>query len=420
MEVIRSIEELDRKIAECDAAEAVSDDAMRAVFETFRMELRGSTSKDPFSEDYRLAQMELYRQIVGLPYSTDHEATIFDVDSATTQPFPFNTRSTATAGDYFMSIGHVLKTMALPQGVRVLEFGAGWGFTSLWLAQLGHQVTVVDIERRYCDLIHRRGAREGVSIETINADFFWVESCDRQFDAVLFFGCFHHCDDHIRFLAALKKVVAPEGRIFFADEPIVPDFPIPWGLRMDGCSLWGIRKQGWMELGFRDDYFRQALGRSGWFGRKIAVSGLDRLRVWEARHLADAIFRFVTTGSKIQTQSGRRTAEGILLTPGARACGLYGPYVDLPPGTYRARIIFSANDPATGSAHMDIVCDGGKRVLASRQIASMSNSLIEVDLAFDLEQEASGVEVRLFPGPNFAAVATIVEIVVRTASSSDS
>ena len=50
-----------------------------------------------------------------------------------------------------MAIGFLLRAMALPPGARVLEFGPGWGHTSLMLAQLGHRVTVVDIEARFCE-----------------------------------------------------------------------------------------------------------------------------------------------------------------------------------------------------------------------------------------------------------------------------
>ncbi len=80
----------------------------------------------------------------------------------------------------------------------MLESGAGWAWTSLLLAQLGHKVTVIDIEPCFCELISRRAAKEDVEIEVINDDFFCVERMQREFDAVLFYSCFHHCDDHLR------------------------------------------------------------------------------------------------------------------------------------------------------------------------------------------------------------------------------
>jgi SAM-dependent methyltransferase len=413
MLTIRTIEELDRKIAECDAAEAISDDAMRALFGTFRMDAPVDLPIDPYSPQYRLRQMKLYQQIVGEAYSTAKEATKFDVASVLRRPFPFSTGSCATAGEYFMAIGYVLKAMALPPRSRVLEFGPGWGFSTLWLAQLGHQVTVVEIEPCFCDLIRQRAAKEGVSIEVINADFFWVEGQTREFDAVLFYDCFHHCDDHVRLLRGLRDVVALDGRIFFGAEPIIPDFPLPWGLRLDGWSLWGIRKNGWMELGFRDDYFSGVLARCGWFARKIAAPGVDRLRVWEARHLSDAVFRFPAADPRVQTEVGVRRDGIVVLDRVAKGTGLYGPYIDIPSGSYIARINFRRDSPISGHATMDVACDGARTQLASASIETVTigEGSSTAELPFVSSADMSGVEVRLFCERGFSAMIESVEIV---------
>jgi len=414
MQVLRTIAELDAKIAECDAAEAISDDAMRALFGGFRMELPADLPSDPFAPDYRLAQLALYRRIAGDSYSTAREVTAFDVEAALRRPFPFHTNSSATAGEYFMAIGFVLNAMALPPGSRVLEFGPGWGFTSLWLAQLGHHVTVVDIEPNFCDLIARRAAHEGVAIEVVNADFFWAETCARQFDAVLFYDCFHHCADHLRLLAALQAVVAPAGRIFFGAEPIVPDFPLPWGLRLDGWSLWGIRKNGWMELGFRDDYFARALTRTGWFGRKIAASGtgpgVERLRVWEARHLATAAWHFPAGDPRLQTQVGRKQDGAIVLDRAAKGTALYGPYIDLPPGRYRARIALQPGHPMQGQAIFDVACDTGATRLAWRRLNASAPAPAFLELEFHAAHDMPRLEVRLLCERGFTARIASVEI----------
>jgi len=415
MHIVRTIAELDRKIAECDAAERISDDAMRAVFAGFSMEVPADLPVDPFSEEYRLQQLELYKYIAGDAYSPDKEVTRFDVDAALARPFPFTTSSTTTAGEYFMAIGFILKTMALPPGSRVLEFGAGWGFTSLWLAQLGHHVTVVDIEPCFCDLIARRAAREVVSIRVINDEFFWVEGkgSHEQFDAVLFYECFHHCSDHMRLLHALRGVVGPGGRIFFGGEPIVADFPYPWGLRLDGCALWGIRKNGWMELGFRDDYFMQALAQAGWFARKIAVDGAARLQVWEARHWSDAIFRFSGNDPRLQTHVGSRRDSAIVLDQAAKGTGLFGPYIDLPPGRYTARILFRPGETLRGQAVIDVVCNSGRTQLAQGKLDTRPHSDVdrEVEMIFQSSADMQGVEVRLFGEAGFTAMVDSVEIV---------
>lgn len=405
MQVIHDIPALDAKLIECDRAEAASDEELRAMLGGFRLELAHSLPDDPFSDAYRAAQMALYSAITGVPYSTAQEATKFDIDAAVRRPFPFYTGSSATAGEYFMAIGFVLRSMALPPGSRVLEFGPGWGHTSLWLAQLGHHVTVVDVEPCFCELISRRAEAAGVSIEVINADFFHAEAEARQFDAILFYDCFHHCDDHLRLLRALKRIVAPAGRVFFGAEPIIADFPSPWGIRLDGWAVWGVRKNGWMELGFRDDYFAAALARTGWFGRRIAVDGVDRLRVWEARHREGAVFRFAASDPRIQTEIGTRQDGTILLDGRGRGTGLYGPYIELPPGAYLARIGFRGR-PA-GDAVMDVSHGGGQHRLAHRPVG---RDAVE-ELGFVVDSHISGVEVRLFCEPGCSMTVEYVEIV---------
>ena len=64
----------------------------------------------------------------------------------------------------------------------------------------------------------------------------------------------------------MHKILKPKGEIYFAAEPITNIFPLPWTLRLDGESLFVIRKHGWMELGFRADFFSELLNKTGWDG----------------------------------------------------------------------------------------------------------------------------------------------------------
>jgi SAM-dependent methyltransferase len=174
----------------------------------------------------------------------------------------------------------------------VLEFGFGWGNSTIALALSGLRMTAVDIESDFCDLLKLRARRHEVDIAVINDDFMWAERATEPFDAAIFFESFHHCSDHMRLLRALQTTVKPGGRIYFGAEPIVVDFPIPWGLRMDGESLWAIRANKWLELGFNESYFREALARTGWIAIKHVIPGLGWASVFEAvrPHEADAQF----------------------------------------------------------------------------------------------------------------------------------
>lgn len=163
-----------------------------------------------------------------------------------------------------MAIGQAIGALDLPPGSRVLELGAGWGNLTLALAQGGFAVTAVDVGQNFVDLIAARAARLGVEVEAIVGDFSIVADLGPRYDAVIFFESFHHSADHQRLVADLGRVLAPDGRIVFATEPVSRGFPLPWGLRLDGQSVWAIRKHGWLELGFRSSYFAAMLARHGW------------------------------------------------------------------------------------------------------------------------------------------------------------
>ena len=55
-------------------------------------------------------------------------------------------------------------------------------------------------------------------------------------------------------LAALVGRLKPGGKVLFAAEPIDETLPMPWGLRLDGGSVWSTRCFGWLELGFTETY----------------------------------------------------------------------------------------------------------------------------------------------------------------------
>lgn len=255
-----------------DAAAAVSDDELRRGFTRFTMDIPMDAPADPDSKEYRAHQMKLYEWLHGKPYAVKNEVTSFDVAAIAAAPFPFGTRSCQTVGNQLIAIGHIIRTLDLKPESSILEFGPGWGNTTLFLAQMGFRMTAVDIEKNFVDLINERARRKGLGIEAVHGEFGIIHQIERKFDAVLFFECFHHCSDHQSLIAGLDKVVAPGGKVVFAAEPITDAFPVPWGLRLDGESLWAIRKHGWLELGFQETYFRKLLARYGWQVEKRVCS----------------------------------------------------------------------------------------------------------------------------------------------------
>ena len=273
--VIETLAELDDVLRDLDRRAAISDDELRAGFERFRMRASDGPSDDPDSEAYRARQFALYERIAGRPYTPANEVSTFDPIATADRPFPYQTASASTVGGHLIAIGFLIRQLGLRRGSSVLEFGPGWGNLTLALARMGHRVTAVDVEANFVKLIDERSRRKNLAIETIHGDFSLVDHLDRTFDVVLFFESFHHCANHQALVASLDRVVAPGGQVVFAGEPIYPWFPQPWGLRLDGESLWQIRRQGWLELGFREDYFLDLLARCGWTVTKSVCRELE-------------------------------------------------------------------------------------------------------------------------------------------------
>jgi len=288
VEVITTLDRLDDKLAEIDAAWSISDDAVRAIFQGFRMEIEPTDRSQPWSPAYADAQFDLYHRISARPdYSTDNEVSGFDVDPK--RPFPFYTESFSTVGDQLLAIGYLIKTMGLPAGSSILEFGPGWGNTTIALAQMGYRVTALDIDPNFVQLIRDRADMLGLDVEAQVGAFLDTATMDGQFDAVLFYECFHHCSDHVRLLKDLHRVVKPEGQIFLAAEPIFDGFHAPWGLRLDGESLWAIRQNGWLELGFTESYFVETCLRQGWTVSRNSSDVSPLAAIFTLRRLGDVI-----------------------------------------------------------------------------------------------------------------------------------
>lgn len=268
------IDLLDNELATASRLFATSEDDARTFLQGLQLTLATDRPPDPFSDAYREWTWSLYRTISGKQeYIVDNETSPFDLERATLRPFPFETRSAIVVGSDLVARGHLLRCMGEPAlglspPARVVEFGPGWGNLTADLVATGFDVTAVEIDTQFCELIRRRCP---------NPDLLSVEQCDmlsfepdEYYDAAIFFESFHHCSDHLAMLNKLHHIVRPGGAVFFASEP-VQEMTYPWGPRLDGLSIWSTRTYGWLELGFDAEYFSAALERTGWHGKRRKV-----------------------------------------------------------------------------------------------------------------------------------------------------
>ena len=123
---------------------------------------------------------------------------------------------------------NLLRGLSLPEGIRVLEVGAGCGAVTRFLGDHGFQVDAVEGSTRRAALARARCADlDNVCI--ISADFHQLHLPKEGYDLVLFVGVLEYAqrfapggsssrDAVIRMLANATTALAPDGKIIIAIE----------------------------------------------------------------------------------------------------------------------------------------------------------------------------------------------------------
>lgn len=269
---ISTLDQLDAALAQAAAARKVSEARFLETLSAFWLDVP-PPPVDPWSAAYKQHWWNIYRHLAGREYAVDNEQYEFDVANHVLQPYPYCTRDPVIVARQLTGIGAIIGALALPPGSSLLEMGAGWGNLSLFLAQMGYAVSVLDINPRYGSLIKQRADALGVSIEFIHAGFDAAPDLGRRFDCVLFFESFHHSYDHLSLLERLPQVLSENGLLALAGEPMNESLPYDWGINPAGEALWQIRTHGWFELVFRESYLMRTLQHKGYAVRKVDCPG---------------------------------------------------------------------------------------------------------------------------------------------------
>ncbi len=241
---------------------------------------------DPHSEEYLAQVVREYSILSGRTHDAyENERTpSIDMNIHLARPFPYNMKrpSVAVSGLQY-TLARVFSLVSIEEGQRLIEFGSGWGNAIFQFAQAGALVTMVDIEENFLALAQERFRRLGMPIECLHGEFNDVELPPGHYEYAFFMQAFHHCINHPALLRKIHRALTDEGRIIFCGEPIHPEFEVPWGIRLDGESLWAIRRNGWFELGFQETYFRACLHAAGFVVRKHVFAAERSETIWVAR-----------------------------------------------------------------------------------------------------------------------------------------
>lgn len=102
-------------------------------------------------------------------------------------------------------------------GPRVLDLGCGPGWTSVFLAARGLQVTAADLSPDMLQIAGENAKRHGVELELREADMQAGFDLGADFDAVLIFDALHHCQDEVAVLRHCYDALRPGGAILLVE-----------------------------------------------------------------------------------------------------------------------------------------------------------------------------------------------------------
>jgi SAM-dependent methyltransferase len=375
---------------------------------------------DPFSDAYRRAVLDIHARISGRPCydATTMERTPLDVAGFVSRPAAYRYDS-QWLGSYLESFGHIIRKLDVRPGMRVIEYGCGDAELSLHLARFGCDVTVVDIEPAYLEIVHRKAERLEVPIRTLLGNF--TDGGDLEpFDRIFFYQAFHHSLEHQQAIANYARMLRHDGFIVFGAEPVIDPagpwaraVPYPWGPRLDGLSLRAMQTHGWMELGFQKPYFESLLARHGLGCVEEAspVNGLASSIVARRQVLGTAAqpSRRDETSWESATDVARdwrgkmmsivgTKAGDWLASEGREGVVLYGPYMPLSAGDYRATFEIVCEGQPAGRllATCDVACGNEGQRLASVDLhAAPGHERFVVTVPFNLAQATEGMQFRV-------------------------
>lgn len=119
----------------------------------------------------------------------------------------------------------------LPQPpARVADVAGGTGVYAVWLAELGHEVSLLDLVPSHVARARERAGAAGVVVDCVEGDARALPWPDDTFDVVMVMGALYHLPDQADRLACLRealRVLRPAGAL-------VASYICRWASLFDG------------------------------------------------------------------------------------------------------------------------------------------------------------------------------------------
>ncbi|MDB6020295.1 MAG: Methyltransferase type 11 [Pedosphaera sp.] len=131
--------------------------------------------------------------------------------------------------------GHILENvedvkiaveqLPLPAQAKVIDLATGGGHTGLYLASLGHEVTLADIAQPMLERAAKTAAERGFRVETRQHAAEELPYSDAQFDLVTCRVAAHHFSSPADFIRETARVLKRGGFFLLIDGSVADDEP---------------------------------------------------------------------------------------------------------------------------------------------------------------------------------------------------
>lgn len=217
---------------------------------------------DPFGEEYAAQQIAVYREIAGRDLDQAmNELTDFAIEDHIAGANPYTHQPPPAVALHVGRVSRAIQYSGLQIGDHVLDMGCGWGTSCELMAFCGLEVTGLDINPRFVELVNTRAKRIGHRVHAVQGSFEDIPG-EGLYDAVLYYESLHHAIKPWETLSLVHRRLKPGGKLIFAGEP-VNDIWKHWGIRTDPLSIYCIRKFGWFESGWSADFISKCVKRCG-------------------------------------------------------------------------------------------------------------------------------------------------------------
>jgi len=178
---------------------------------------------------------------------------------------PFSAPPGHELADCLRTFSHVVDRLGLDVRAQVLDVGCGPGWLSEYLVRCGYWVIGIDVSEDMVRIARERiaaiGQPVGENIEAL-AEFHAMPVLElpwsKRFDAAVLYDAMHHFDDEVETLRAVRRALAPGGRIYI-HEGVRPEE----GSEGERELVAEMEEFGTLESPFDPEYLVEVLGEAG-------------------------------------------------------------------------------------------------------------------------------------------------------------